>query len=96
MLHRMQDDLVEHERVMWAARAHKAAERVESQFKALSAAGKMKDLNRSYRLYREGCRVAGEKAVSWPAYALQHKERMVRILAVEQIARARAGRDPVL
>lgn len=86
LIHRLEDDATEDERRKIIDRANQCGAQVEAQFEGLRRTGALKALTQEFKRHREE---HGKKALTWPAYALARKERMVRALAREQAYRNR-------
>ena len=86
LIHRLEDDATEDERRKLITRANEEAAKVEAQLEGLRRTGALKAMNQEFKRHREE---HGKRAMTWPAYALARKERMVRALAREQAYRNR-------
>lgn len=89
--HLLMDEATEAERATIMLRCHNAVLRVEDKFKALMAAGKLKELTARYKAHKAMKTALGSKPMAWSTFALLEKRKMIRLLAREQLARARRG-----
>jgi hypothetical protein len=91
--HRL-NDATEAERAAIMRRCHIAVLQVEDKFKALMAAGELKELTARYKAHKAMKIAFGSKPMPWPTFALLEKRKMIRLLAREQLARAKRGLAP--